>query len=186
VSNWDHNEGRPATMKDVEGILSQIRPPENSNPDILAIDALTIMRAKQNGYPKHLYHEALEPVLALNKFQHTELMKIGYVEHYIPREYPKVLFRRNMDPRFDLRRDPGTKEPLNHEHVEERMVRSKEAEAALKKQPAPAGCGPWVQKLTDIEPLPDGPDEHPDVTIARLQGELAESRRTKTKEKAAP
>lgn len=184
MSNWDHNEGRPATMKDVEAILSQIRPPENANPAVLAINALTIMRAKQNGYPKHIYHETLEPVLALNEFQYRELMKLGYVEHYIPREHPKMLFRRNMDPRFNLRRDPSTNEPLNHDHVEERTVRSKEADAALRKQPAPAGCGPWVSKLTDIEPLPDGPDEAPDVTIARLQGQLDEARR-EPKKKAA-
>ena len=181
MSNWDHNEGRPASMQDVEKIMSALRPTKNSNPPVLAIRCLAIMREKQNGYPKHLYHESLEPVLALNEDQHAELMKIGYVEHYIPREYPKILFRRNMDPKFNLRRDVATNEPLNHDHVEERIVRSQEAEAKVRKQPVPQGCGPWVSKLDDIEPLPDGPEEDPDVTIARLQGELAEARRPRAK-----
>ncbi len=178
---YEHNEGRPPSMQDVTAIMSALRPPKNANPPILGIRLQNMMREQQNGYPKHLYHDALDPVFALNEDQEAELQKLGYVEHYIRRTHPKTLFRRNFDKKFALQRDLATGEPVNIEFVETRILKSAHAEAELRKQKPALGCGPWVEKLDQIEPIPEGPGEDPAVTIGRLQGQLDEARRAAEK-----
>jgi hypothetical protein len=160
TSAWEHNEGRPASMKDVEGILRDLSKGERGNPPVLALNNRNLMKARNNGYPMEMYHETLEPVFALNEAQSEKLGEMGYVSHYIPRAYPKQLFRHNPDPKFALRRDPATGEPLNHQYVEERTVKTAKHHQELLKAPVPKGGGPWVEKLTDVEPLPD-PDAEP-------------------------
>jgi hypothetical protein len=164
---WEHNEGRPASMKDVEDILRDLGKGERSNPPVLALNNRNLMKARNNGYPMEMYHETMEPVLALNERQTEKLMSMGFVTHYIPRHYPKVVFRHNPDPKFALRRDPATGEPVNHEFVEERFVKTAAHHDALRNERVPKGCGPWVEKLTDIEGLPDGPEDGPAKGLKR-------------------
>jgi hypothetical protein len=153
MTTWEHNEGRPASMKDVEGILRDLSKGERGNPPVLALNNRNLMKARNNGYPLEMYHETLEPVFALNEAQSEKLMAVGYVTHYIPRHYPKVIFRRNEDPKFALRLDPATGEPLNHEYVEERVVKTAQQHQQLHKEKSPRGCGKWVERLTDVEEL---------------------------------
>jgi hypothetical protein len=153
TDNWQHNEGRPPSMKDVEAILRDLGKGERGNPPVLALNNRNLMKARNNGYPMEMYHETNEPVFALTEQQTEKLMAMGYVTHYIPRHYPKAIFRRNLDPKFALRRDQATNEPLNHEFVEERFVRNEKQHWELKKEKVPKGCGPWVEKLTDVEKL---------------------------------
>jgi hypothetical protein len=165
--SWEHNEGRPASMKDVEAILRDLSKGERGNPPVLALNNRNLMKARNNGYPMEMYHETLEPVFALNEAQTEKLMSMGYVTHYIPRHYPKAIFRHNPDPKFALRRDPATGEPLNHEFVEERFVKTAALHGALKKEQAPKGCGPWVEKLTDIQAPPNRPEDGPAKGLKR-------------------
>jgi hypothetical protein len=137
-------------MKDVEAILRDLSKGERGNPPVLALNNRNLMKARNNGYPMEMYHETLEPVFAMNEAQSEKLMAVGYVTHYIPRQYPKAVFRHNPDPKFAVRRDPATGEPLNHEYVEERVVKTPQQLAALHKEKIPRGCGPWVERLADI------------------------------------
>jgi hypothetical protein len=152
---WEHNEGRPASMKDVEGILRDLSKGERGNPPVLALNNRNLMKARNNCYPMEMYHETLDPVFAMNEAQSEKLMTVGYVTHYIPRHYPKAVFRHNPDPKFAVRRDPATGEPLNHEYVEERVVKTPQHLTELRKQKSPQGCGPWVERLADIEEAED-------------------------------
>lgn len=169
---YEHNEGRPPSMKDVNEILGKIRQASTTNPPISALQNRALMQAKSLGFPKDMYHETLDPVQALHADHEKELRELGYGTFYIPRHYPKTLYRRNFDERYKLQKDPATLAILNHEFVESRIVRSKEQEAELLKAKTPRGCGPWCSKVTDIDPIPDGPEEDPQVTIARLEGQL--------------
>jgi|SRR5579859_6358405 len=174
---YEHNEGRAPCMADVQEIMSKLRPSKNANPPILGLNALKMMRAQQNGFPKDMYHQHLEPQLALHEDHERELQKLGYTDTYIRQEYPKTLYRRNMDPRFAERRDQASGQILSEPWVEERIVKSKEREEALLKERVPATAGPWVARITDIDPLPSESEEDLTQTIARLQGQLDEARR---------
>lgn len=174
----------PPVMADVQAIMNQLRPPKNANPRILAINQRAMQTAKQNGYPKHLYHANLDPVLALTEDQEEELMQLGYQPHYIRHDYPKMLYRRNMDPKLGPQIDKSTGKVANNPFIEEVMVRSKEAEDSLMKAKIPNGCGQWYARFVDVPELPEGPAEDPAVTIARLEGEVS-ALRSKGKEKAA-
>lgn len=158
TNNWEHSEGRPASMKDVQAILADLSKGERGNPPVLALNNRNLMKARNNGYPMEMYHETLEPVFSLTAHQTENLMAIGYVTHYVRRDYPRYIFRYNSDPKFAIRRDPATGEPRNHEHVEERLVKTQQHHQELLKAKVPKGCGPWVEKLTGVEPLPE-PDE---------------------------
>lgn len=176
MPNWEHNEGRPATQKDVAEILARLDGPSTSNEPVLGINARRIMSAKNNGYPKDMYHATLDPVQALTSKKETALRALGYVEYYIPRTHPKMLFRRNMNDKYGPQIDPATKELVGHPWVEERIAKDPEAEKRIRAEkqiPGMQYCGPWVEKLDELEPLPDGPQEDPDTTIARLRGQLA-------------
>lgn len=151
TDNWEHDEKRPPSMKDVEAILRDLSKGERGNPPVLALNNRNLMKARNNGFPLEMYHETLEPLFAMNEAQSQKLMALGYVTHYIPQPYPKAIFRYNPDPKFALRRDPATHEPLNQEHVEERFVKTATQLEALKKAQVPKGCGPWVEKLTEVE-----------------------------------
>jgi hypothetical protein len=150
TDNWQHNENRPPSMKAVEEILRDLGRGERANPPVLALNNRNLMKARNNGYPMEMYHETEEPVFALNERQSEKLMALGYVTHYIPRQYPKTIFRHNPDRKFALRRDPATGEPLNHEFVEERVVKTEQHHQELRKLKTPRGCGPWVERLTDV------------------------------------
>jgi hypothetical protein len=177
-NNFEHNEGRPVVMKDVEAILSKIKPPSTGNPRVLGLQLHRQMEASRNGYPCHLYHEHLEPVHCLREDQEDELAKIGYGRTYIPRAYPRTLFRRNTAPRFDAKFEEGSNTQLTHHSVEERIVRDPDHEKAVRAQAKPSTAGPWHLKLDSLEPLADPETQlDKDMTIKRLEGQLEEARR---------
>jgi hypothetical protein len=167
TDNWQDNEGRPPSMKDVEAILRDLSKGERSNPPVLALNNRNLMKARNNGYPMEMYHETMEPVFALSEAQSGKLMALGFVTHYIPRQYPKFIFRHNPEPKFALRRDPATGAPLNHAFVEERFVKTAALHEALKKERVPNGYGPWVEKLADVERPPEGPEDGPANALKR-------------------
>lgn len=177
-SSWEHNDGRPAGMKDVEAILNKIKPPSTGNPRVLGLNLHKMMEASRGGYPCHLYHERLEPVYCLREDQEEDLTKIGYDRVYKPRNYPRTLFRRNTEARFNAKFEPGSNVQLTHHSVEERIARDAEHEKALKAQPKPATAGPWVYRLEDLDPLPDAATEADlAAQVQRLEGQLEEARR---------
>jgi len=173
-TTFEERNGRAPVFRDVQEIMTQLRPPSNFNDPILAIDQYEAARILQGkGYPKHMHHASLPAVIALRKDQEAELRTLGYTEQYIPQQYPKMLMRRNYSPKFALKIDPGTKEPTNIEYLEERVVPSQAVHERMMRERIPQGCGPWCERLDEVEPIPDGPVEDPNLTIARLQGEVA-------------
>lgn len=166
----------------VKQIMSSLKPPKGGNPRVLAIDQIPIMKAKTGGFPKDMYHPTLPPQLAIREDQQEELEKLGYSTTYIPRSYPKMLYRRNMDPKFDGKPDMGTGVPTEPEFLEMRVANDEAHEKRIRSERAPHKIdretgkpyhvGPWVTKLSEVEDMPEGPSEDPQVTIARLEGEV--------------
>lgn len=161
-----------ATMEDVRKLLATLTDPRENEP-VLAINQLAAMRAVQGGYPVDMYHPTLDAIQALNRAQEKALTEQGYGRQYIPKQYPRMLYRRNMHPRFAALLDDATKRPVTVDYVESRTVLSRDEEDAIKGDRIPEGCGPWSRTLGEIEPLPADPIEAPSVKIARLEGELA-------------
>lgn len=165
MSQFDHNSGdvlvapgRPDnfSMTQVDEILRRARQPRKENPPVLMIKAHQLMQARNDGFPRHMYHADLDPVVAITQEQVDELEKIGYGTEYIRREYPKTLYRRNMADRFAPQVDPATK-VIGLEFVESRTVRSKADEETLLKGRRRDTEGPWRETLSAVdehEPLP--------------------------------
>jgi hypothetical protein len=150
------------TMKDVHAIMAGLKSTASvNNEPVLAVHQEEQMRAKNKGYPQHMYHAKLDALIVSNPEQRGAAMGLGYTASYQHREYPKFLHRRNMEAKFEAA-----------DYVESRQVASKEQEDALRKVKAKNGQSPWVESLDKVEPLPDEPIEDPQVTIARLQGQL--------------
>lgn len=177
------------TDRDVQDLLTQIRrDPRVGNPRVLAINQIRQMQAKNDGYPVDMHHDTLAPTIANNEKEEEALMQAGFRREYRHRAYPMFLFRRNMHPKFaksdseKLRISQLTIEAQRIEMVtcnegdfiEERIVRNEADEKKLLAEPAneAAGRGPWVHTVAEIKPFGDAPLEDPQVTIARLQGEL--------------
>lgn len=162
------------SMREVDQFLTEARmAPNTKSPRILGINQIPIMRARSNGYPIWLYHETLEARQAFKEEEEQALVVLGYRREYIAKAYPKTLFRRNMDARFEPRFDKATGIQENHSFVEERCARDAKQEKELRLMKPKNGQSDWVEKLADLPELADGPTENPMVTIARLQGELA-------------
>lgn len=142
-------------MERVRRIMQELvsAPGTNNEPD-LAINQLRQMVARNKGFPCHLYHPVLDPVVVINSAQKKALMAQGYVENYIHKDYPRMLFKRNMDPKFEV-----------EEFIEKRVVKDAVAEKTLLAQG-------WANSPADCEPLAPEAEEDPKVTIARLQERL--------------
>lgn len=174
---------RSEAMRQLEEKIKQVRmTPGADNKPVLAVNIANLQTAKNAGYPKHMHHATLDPVMALNDKEEAVYMQAGYYPNYRPREFPKWKYRRNTDEKFalakaDVEHVQKVGGVLPEPFIEAVQVDSKDAEMALLKRPKPATAGPWVDAVTDIEPLPDGPAEDPEVTIARLQGQLEEAHR---------
>lgn len=183
ANNWEHNEGRPPSMADVNDVMNKLRPASTANPPVNGLNLHNMQKATKGGYPKFLYHETLEPQYVTREDQELELAQLGYVTTYIPRSYPRTLFRRNPDPRFAAKfaEGTGTLTQTTEHQVEERIVRDKEHEARIRKERRPAGASDWVYRLEDLPAPPEAEGEDPAVTIARLEGQLAEARESKKK-----
>jgi hypothetical protein len=194
----EHNEGREPIMRDVQQVLRALREGNRENPDVLAIDGHNVMLALNKGFPKHMYHWSLDPVVALDKQDERGLIELGYQATYIPREFPCYIHRRNFSPRFALATDPITRMPQTDklEFIESRIVKTKADYDIAMRQPAPPmpmgipKPGPWVKTVTEIPPIEAESDEDKILTIARLEGALAEARQAaapeSTEETPAP
>lgn len=169
---------RPApTQSAADAILAKLRPATQENPPVIGINILAMQRAVNGGYPVHLYHEHLEPRIVTRPDQEQELSALGYGRTYIPQSYPTMLYRRNMHPRFSPEnvRDKATGILPREPWVEERIVRSAEHEQQTRAANERTGykLGPWVKKITDIEPLPEQETlRDQSLEIARLQGQV--------------
>lgn len=185
-----HNEGREPSMRDVSQVLRALREGSTSNPDVLAIDTYNMMRVIARGFPKHMYHATLDPVQANDEQDVKGLKELGYVDHYIPREFPKWIYRRNFHPKFRLEIDPATNLPKmdSLEFIESRIAKTEADLARMMKEPTPwmpqgtPKPGPWVTNVNDIPPIEAGTEEERALEMARLQGQLEEARRPKTEE----
>jgi hypothetical protein len=162
------------SQREVDQFLTEARmAPTNKSPRVLGINQITIMRAKQNGYPVDMHHPTMEMRQAFKEEEEMALASLGYQRNYIAKEYPKALFRRNMSPRFEPQFDPATQIQLNHDFVEEKVCRSEDQEKALRAMKPKPGQSAWFDKITDLPPLDDSLAEDPKVTIARLEGQVA-------------
>ncbi len=151
--------------------------PKTKNPVILGIRLHEMMRSKNNGYPKDMYHAELEMRQAYKEEEETALVAMGYQEKYILKTHPKYVFRRNMADKFAERMEVASPTIINNAFVEERLVKTAEDEKKLKAQKPPVGCGPWVDRLDEIAPLPEAEYVDPNEEIARLRGALEQANR---------
>lgn len=176
-------ETAQTTMQEVQELIKRVRmDPKANNKPVLAVNIQALQTAKNGGYPKHMYHERLDAIVAMNEDEERALNTKGYVTHYIAQSYPKWKYRRNMDARFFDQPEPqsnGTVKMVPNpfgDYVEAVEVKNEQAETALLKGRAPAKGGKWCDRVTDLEPLPDDLQESPEVTQARLEGQLEELR----------
>jgi hypothetical protein len=158
-------ETAQTTMQEVQELIKRVRmDPRANNKPVLGVNIQMLQTAKNGGYPKHMYHETLDAIVVLSQEEEQAVATKGYVSHYIPHAYPKWKYRRNMDAKFEA---AG--------FVEGVEVPNEQAAADLAKKHAPVNAGPWFDKVTDIERLPEALAEDPAVTIARLQGQLEQA-----------
>ncbi len=146
--------------------------PRGHNPRSLGIRTIEMMLAKNNGYPKPMYHQTLEVRYAMKEEEEISLSSLGYSTQYIAKQYPKALFRRNMEPKYEPQFDPATNLQTNLAFVQEITCRDEKHERELRLMKPKKGQSDWFERITDVPAMDDAPDEDPKVTIARLQGEL--------------
>lgn len=174
-------------QREVDAFLQEARTaPKTKSPRILGINMLAMMKAKNDGYPKDMYHASHEMRQALKEEEEIALATIGYQLQYIPRAYPKAMFRRNMAPKFEPQFDPATGIPTNNPFVEERTARTEQDEKTLRAMKPGKGQSAWFERFTDLPEIEDGPSEDPAVTIARQAGELEALRAQAAGINAAP
>src|SRR5689334_6757152 len=93
---------KSAHQQEVERLLQEIRQtPGANNEPVLGVNLIDLQRGAKGGYPRHLYHESLDPAVVLNRKEEQALATHGYVRDYKHKTHPKYLFRRNFDPRFE-------------------------------------------------------------------------------------
>lgn len=171
------------SQSEVDRFLQEARSaPTSKSPRVLGINQIAILRAKNNGYPVDMHHPTMEMRQAFKEEEEMALGQLGYQRAYIPKQYPKALFRRNMAPKFEPQFDLATQIQTNHAFVEERTVRNEQEEKALRLMKPKKGESEWFEAIAALPPIEDGPSEDPKVTIARMEGELA-ALRTKPKGK---
>lgn len=161
------------SQREADNFLQEARTaPKTKSPRILGVNMLSMMKAKNDGYPKDMYHPTLDMRQALKEEEEVALGQMGYQLQYIPKNYPKAMFRRNMDARFEPQFDLATRAPINTPFVEERVVRSEQDEKALRAMKVTKGASEWFDRITDLPAIEAEPDEDPAVTIANLRGQL--------------
>lgn len=165
------------SQAEADGFLNTARTAASTgNPRVLGINAIPLMRAKHNGYPVDMYHPTLAMRQAYKEEEEQALAQVGYQRQYIAKAYPKAMFRRSMAPKFEPQFDAATGIQTNLGFVEEVHCRDAEHEKMLRAMHPKKGESAWFYRFVDIPTLDDGPFEDPAVTIARLQGQLAEAR----------
>jgi hypothetical protein len=170
-------ERTPASKNaEIRDMIKRVRmEPKADNRPVLGVNIIKMEQAKKGGFPKHMYHETLEAVCDVStEEEEMALASKGYVSHYIPQAFPLWLYRRNLDAKFEA-----------EGFVEAIVVQSEDQMHAITKRKVPKGCSEWAKRVTDLAPIPDGPEEDPAVTIARLEGQLSEARNAKSKKEVA-
>jgi hypothetical protein len=161
------------TDKHIQELLESLKHPMANNAPILAVNQRKMMQAQKGGFPHEMYHATLKPVVVVNIEQEQALALQGYTNNYTYHDYPTMLFRRNMstvtingETRYKFAdSDAG-------ECVEMITAQSAEDEKRILALKVPPGCSEWEDSPLDLAPLPEESAEDPQVTIARLQGEL--------------
>ena len=125
----------------------------------LAHDIAEMQRLKNKHFPMHMYHDTLEPRVAINGAQKDLLIGKGYGQNYKHKDFPCMVFRRNMELKFQ-----------GDAFVESRTVNTKAERDKL---------SDWVESPAELAPLPDAPVEDPRVVIARLEERLANAENNK-------
>lgn len=178
------------TDGDVNAMLERLRKdPRTENPRVLVVLQERQMQARNGGYPVFMHHDTLSPQRVENERQEEALAQQGFRREYKHKSYPTWLHRRNMHPRFaksqeeQIRMRALSPEAQKLEmavvnegdFIESVQVKDEAHEAKLMAQQpnALAGIGKWCHDVTEIDPISQGPEEDPLVTIARLQGQLA-------------
>jgi hypothetical protein len=177
----DYGGNQTLTQDGVQALLRDIRSTAGrKNPQVLGINIHNQMLAKNNGFPHFLYppidSTGLYPVQVLRQEEEDELSKRGYTREYKHRDWPKMIYRRNMNARFAGLLDNGDPDPAAHAFTEARPCESEKQFQTLNKSPRPPQAGPWVMDIAALEPLPDADGEDPAITISRLEGQLQEAR----------
>lgn len=171
-----YQEKREVTQEDIDKLIQKYAIEGMTNEPVFQYQQAATAKAMNLGYPKEMYHAQLEPRRAYNQQQVKALGEQGYrADQYIFRSWPSMYYRRNMAERF-AEGNPTKGEP--GDYIEQRKFTSQEALDEAQKQRRPRlVVSAWVKTLAELPELEEGPNEDPQVTIARLQGELA-ARRT--------
>jgi hypothetical protein len=158
----------------VKDLLAQFFDARANNATPLGVDMLEQMRGKNGGYPRFLYHSVHEPVQVTNKEQETALSQRGYVRDYRRHNYPRTLYRRNLNTVKTRILDSKEFEdvPKFPDFVETIVARTKEHEEEIANQRTPDKCSAWVDDMSLLPEIDSGPGESKDATIARLRGQL--------------
>lgn len=155
-------------------ILNQLNDNRATNELPLGIDQLDLMRGKNGGYPRDMYHGSHPPVRVTNKDQEAAMSARGYVRNYIKHAYPKTIFRRNN---LTIKQRIGeTKEyedvPKFTDFVETRVVLSAEHEKASLAERAPRGCSAWMTEYAALPPISDETAGDKEAELQRLRGKV--------------
>ena len=145
---------RAPAMREIDDELRDLVNTKGTTDSIpLAHDINEMQRLKNKGFPLHMYHATLEPRIAINDAQKQLLAGKGYGLNYKHKDFPCMVFRRNMELKFKA-----------DSFVEARTVATEAERAKL---------SDWVDSPAELEALPDAPIEDPRVIIARLEERLA-------------
>lgn len=158
----------------VRDLLAQFYDSRADNTLPLGIDMIEQMRGKNGGYPRFLYKDKEQPVQVTNKQQEEALSARGYVRNYRHQAYPATLCRRNATTVKSRIGDSKDFEDLPKfpDFIETIVARDAVHEESLKAARVPKECSPWMNDVTALPDIEDGPSESPEETIARLRGQL--------------
>lgn len=161
-------------QKDLDELLAKYAIQGVTNKPALMYQMEESMRAQKGGFPKWMHHASLLPRQAMNDGQLDVLRRQGYKEHYIAHDWPQMLFRRNMDPKFDL---PDGQHGSPGDFIEMRQFRSQEAfELATRERVPKTVVGTWMASIGDLPPISNEDAIDKDVRIAQLEAQLAGAR----------
>jgi len=184
-TSYDSVSARSAAEAQISDLMLKLGVTNAPGQTSLGSELDQMQYLKNNRFPRHMYHATLKPAVAINQLQVEMLVEHGYMDRYQHRHYPAMLFRRNMAEKFACpangAHDIGGVACMCNEFVETVTVQDPADEArVIAEERRLMGLkrlktvhGGWVPEHADIAPLPETSDEDPDVTIARLSGELA-------------
>jgi hypothetical protein len=161
------------SQSEIDRFLKEAREaPNEAAPPVLGIRQVEMMQAKRNGFPKWMYHATFEPRHIFKAAEQTAAEMMGYTTTYVFRAYPKVLYRRNMDAKFEPQFEEATGLQLTNAFVQAVTVRDEKHEKEVRAMKPKQGQSAWFETLAQLPEIEDAPTEDPAVTIARLQGEI--------------